>query len=291
MMIKVSSPGGFAARINTFGAELSSLTDSAGRELLWHGDPAVWSGRAPILFPIVGRLRDQQYMYDGRSYHLPKHGFARTMDWALTALEPNSAEFELRPTDDTRLHYPFEFLVKVAFESGSHHFDVRAEVWNIGEHAMPASFGFHPAFRWPLLEASSRDDHVVVLERNEDPTVYRIGQNGLIQSPDEQPVRGCTLILSDDLFLRDAVILDGLKSQSLQYGAKRHEKVQLDFIGLPQLALWSKPQAGFVCIEPWRGFDDPEHFKGDIFNKPGIIALEPSQSWTCRMTMSVRGPS
>lgn len=135
-----------------------------------------------------------------------------------------------RPTTRAKLTHSSSSLGS-SFAVDSHQFSVRAKVWNVGQCAMPASFGFHPAFRWPILGAPSRKDHVVVFGGNEDPTVYRIAQSGLLRSTNEQPVKGRVISLSDDLFLRDALILDDLKSQSLAYGAKGHRKIRLEVKG------------------------------------------------------------
>src|SRR5688572_15595165 len=148
-----------SAQIDPLGAQLSVLQDRAGRDLLWRGDPAVWAGRAPILFPIVGTLAGGRYRLGDRSYALGRHGFARGKPFEVVSTTPSSAVFRLRADESTLAVYPFRFELDVAFAVAGATLTVVASVRNTGEEDLPASLGFHPGFLWPLPSAPSRSSH------------------------------------------------------------------------------------------------------------------------------------
>ena len=139
-----------AAEISELGAELRTLTDAQSRDLLWDGDPAFWTGRAPLLFPIVGELAGGAYRLDGRGYPMPKHGFARRSTFVVVAHAHDRITLRLDASDATRTIYPFDFRLDVSYAITGATLTLTAVVSNLGEAALPASFGFHPAFRWPL---------------------------------------------------------------------------------------------------------------------------------------------
>ena len=274
------------ATIAPLGAELVRLATHDDRDLQWDGDPAVWSGHAPILFPIVGALRGGEYRYDGQSYALPRHGFARRSTFALVASSPGTATFRLTASAETRAVYPFEFQLDLTYTLTGATLDVAAEVGNPGSVPLPASLGFHPAFRWPLPFGRERDRHRLVFERPEPAPVRRLDGDGLLTPVRHAtPIDGDTLWLGDDLFTDDALILDNPASRSVTYGAPDGPQLRIDFADFAQLGVWSKPGAGFVCIEPWHGYADPADFTGDIRDKPGSFVVAPGD--TRRLAMQV----
>lgn len=282
---------GLTASISTVGAELQTLVDSQGRSLLWNGDPAVWSGRAPILFPIIGCLAGGSYRLDGRSYAMPKHGIARHAPFSMVSHDRHAATLRLSPTDATREVYPFAFELDVAFSLDGPALRIAATVRNRDSKPMPASFGFHPAFRWPLPYGQPRDDHFIRFEHAEPAPIRRIDRDGLLTSTlHATPVVDDVLALRDELFDDDALIFDRSTSRRLSYGASHGPRLDIGFDALPMLGVWTKPGgAGFICIEPWQGVADPVGFDGDIRHKPGIITIEPGGSRTFTMTIAVTG--
>jgi galactose mutarotase-like enzyme len=167
-----------SARIDPLGAQLFALRDAAGRDLLWDGDPAVWNGRAPILFPIVGSLAGGRYRLGGAAYELPRHGFARRKAFAVVETAASSARFRLRADPETRAVYPFEFELDLVFGLEGAGLTVSAEIRNPGERPLPASFGFHPAFRWPLPYGQAREAHFVRFDEDEPAPIRRLGPAG-----------------------------------------------------------------------------------------------------------------
>ena len=159
-LISIASSA-LSAEIDPLGAQLFALRDESGLDLLWDGDPAIWTGRAPILFPIVGLLIGGRYRIDGQTRRLGKHGFARHKVFDVIDETPSSATFRLRPDEETLESYPFQFELDVRFTCKDATLTLLAEVRNLDAVALPASFGFHPALRWPLPYGAPRAEHKV----------------------------------------------------------------------------------------------------------------------------------
>jgi len=276
------------AAIDPLGAELVSLRDAQGREYMSDGDPAYWTGRAPLLFPIVGALGGGVYRLNGKQYALPQHGFARRREFALVEQAADRALFRLTDDEGTRAVYPFAFALDAAFTLADATLGIEITVTNRGDEPMPASFGFHPAFAWPLPGGGAKGAHRILFERAEPAALNRI-EGGLIGAADrETPVAGDTLWLHDDLFTHDALVWEAPASRSLRYGNEGGPELMIEFPGMPALALWTKPGANFVCVEPWQGHADPVGFTGEIWDKPGMLRLEPGErhAFTMRVTLA-----
>jgi galactose mutarotase-like enzyme len=251
----------------------------------------VWKGRAPILFPVVGLLEGGHYRLDGRSYAMPKHGFARDLDFDVVSHDRSSATLRLTPNETTRAAYPFAFELDLAYALNGQELRIVATIGNHDTRPMPASLGFHPAFRWPLPFDQPREDHFIRFEHDEPAPIRRIDRAGfLTREPRPTPVVGDVLMLRDELFDDDAVIFDRLVSRRLRYGASRGPRLDIRFDDFPMLGVWTKPGGTrFICIEPWQGIADPVGFDGEIWDKPGIIAIEPGGSRVFAMSIALVG--
>lgn len=287
-MIEIASAR-LSAAINPHGAELSSLRDPAGRELMTDADPAFWSGRAPLLFPIVGRLVGDRYRLDGRDYSLPQHGFARRRDFALVAQAADRATFRLEDDAETRAVYPFAFALDATYRLDEATLWIEIAVTNRDSRDMPASFGFHPAFAWPLPYGAPRAAHRILFDEPEFSSLRSIGEGGIAADRRASPVEGRTLPLSDDLFTADALIWDQLASRGLLYGAEDGPQLRIRFPDTGVLGLWTKPGARYVCVEPWWGIADPAGFTGEIWDKPGIQRLAPGETRHFGMDVTLVG--
>jgi galactose mutarotase-like enzyme len=284
--IEINSPE-LRAVINPFGAELSSLTDADGRELMTDADPAFWTGRAPILFPIVGRLNDDVLWLDGASYRLEKHGFARRSMFDAVDVTPGSALFRMTDNVETRAAYPFHFLLEIGFAIEGATLTMTAKIGNGGDAPMPVSFGWHPAFAWPLPYGLPREDHRIVFEVDEPGMLKGLTTDGLIAEDRPSPVRGGVLPLADTLFENDALIWSPVQSRALRYGAATGPQLDIAFPDTPHLGIWTKPGARFVCIEPWHGIADSVGFDGDFRAKPGVFEIAPGATWQCEMRVTL----
>ena len=265
------SDSALSAWISATGAELVRLQDRQGADLLWDGDPAFWTGRSPLLFPIVGETKGNRIRVAGVPYEIGRHGFARTSTFALVSSEPARCTWRLEASEATRRQYPFEFRLDVTYRIEAAALHMTAEVSNRGDGVMPASFGFHPALRWPLPYGKPRAAHEIVFEQDEPAPVRRPVDGLLSAARYPAPVRGRHLALHDGLFEDGAIVFDHLESRSLVYG----DALRVSFPRMPHLGVWTKPGAGFVCIEPWQGHASPENFDGELADKPGMVAIMP----------------
>jgi galactose mutarotase-like enzyme len=280
--------GALSAQIDPLGAQLSTLRDASGRDLLWNGDPAFWNGRAPLLFPIVGTLAGGVYRVGGKTYALSRHGFARGKPFEVLSTSPAEAQLRLKADDQTLAVYPFHFQLQVHFEVSGSTLRVSTSVMNEGDVPMPASFGYHPAFRWPLPFGAARARHAIDFDRDEPEPIRRINAAGLVTTVRyPTPVHAHRLQLDDELFKDDVVIFTAIRSQGVSYGADAGPRLAVQFPETPYLGLWSKPGAPFICIEPWHGMADPVGFAGDFTEKPGVFIVPPGAQRELRMQLTL----
>ena len=272
---------GLSAQIDPMGAQLFTLRDSENRDLLWDGDPTVWGRRAPLLFPIVGRLAGDRYHLDGRAYPLSQHGFARDRLFSLVETTSSSARFRLSWDEASLDIYPFRFQLDLVYAVQDASLAVTAEIANLGDVPIPASFGFHPGLRWPLPWSRDRAGHKILFERDEMAPIRRLDSKGLILAQTiPTPIAERVLPLRDSLFTQDALIFDAVASRRVWYGADSGPRLKIDFPDTPYLGLWTKPRAHFICIEPWHGHADPEGFHRRLACQTGDFPgrAQPDQS-------------
>ena len=285
-MVRITN-GQLSAAINPYGAELSHLEDAAGRELMTDADPAFWTGRAPILFPVIGATNGGVIRLDGRDHPMAKHGFARHSLFDIVSTGEGEARFALADSEETRAAYPFAFRLEIGFRLDALTLLVEVDITNRGDQPMPAQFGFHPAFAWPLPFGEDRAAHRVTFDRAEPGRLREIAPDGLIaaETRDSPLAGGRELLLRDALFDNDALVWDPVESRAVDYGAAQGPVLRVAFPDTPRLGIWTKPGARFVCIEPWHGIADPQGFAGDFHDKPGVFVVAPGA--TRRIAMSV----
>ena len=279
---------GLSAAINPLGAELSWLSDSEGRALMTDADPAFWTGRAPILFPIIGRLNGDVLRLDGVEYPMGQHGFARRSTFAVIEHGADHATFRLTDSPDTRAAYPFPFVLEVGFTIAGATLTMSALIANPGAAPLPASFGWHPAFAWPLPYGHMKEAHRVTFAAEESPHLALLIDGLIAPQGQASPLDGRILSLDDSLFERDALIWNPVQSRSVVYGAPHGPSLEVAFPDTPQLGIWTKPGARFLCIEPWHGIADPQSFTGDFRAKPGVFEITPGADWTCSVSVTLR---
>lgn len=284
--------GAAEAAIASKGAELQSLRLD-GRDLLWDAGP-LWPKHAPLLFPVVGRLRDDTLRLDGRTFPLPRHGFARDRDFTLVEGTATTCTAELRDDAATRAAYPFPFLLRVAYTLSETSLRMDLALHNPGEGPLPASLGLHPAFRWPLAPGLPKAAHRLVFEQEEPGPLHRLDPGGLLDpAPHPTPIRDRVLALDEGLFEADALLFLAPRSRSLRFEAEGGPGLALRWEGFPHLGIWAKPGPGpaFLCLEPWEGHADPADWHGDFREKPGAFALAPgaTRRWSLALSLTAEG--
>lgn len=276
--------GELSVTLSSAGGSFTSIAAN-GREYLWQGDPAVWSGQAPVCFPICGGLRDNKATTrDGKSIELARHGFARKQEWTFVEGDDASCVFELASTPELFKMYPYDFVLRARYEIEGKKLLVSYEVTNKGEDDMPFFIGGHPGFKCPLDEGESYEDYVVRFEKSETATVPRaVVETGLIDVDDrsEAPQVGRELQLTHELFAVSETIYDVLQSREVELVSKDGSKgVRVSFPQMPYLIVWSKPEGDFVALEPWGGLSTCSDEDDTFENKRGCLVAAAGQTVT-----------
>jgi galactose mutarotase-like enzyme len=268
--------GGISACVKADGAELYTLRDGRGLDYLWPAEP-VWPRHAPVLFPIVGRLRDDTLLHRGQRYRLTQHGFARDrrFDWAERSA--TGCRLVLSDDSETRTMYPFGFRFEVAFAASDATLRVDYTVTNTGDEMLPASMGAHPAFRWPLVPDTPKEAYSLTFEAEETGPLRGIVGGLLTEADRPSPIADRHLALTEDLFAADALILPNPASRSVRYAAADGPALTVGWEGFTQLGLWSRAGGDFLCIEPWQGMASPPDFAGDFVQKPWLMLIPPGE--------------
>ena len=280
---------GLTVEIDPHGAQMRSFRTAEGQELLWQGDPEIWPDHAPILFPLISQMPDGHIHHGGRSYPMPPHGFAHGRDFVVVQQTGSSCVLELRDDDETHAQYPFAFALRIGFDLSNDGLLVTAEVENPNDEPMPVDFGFHPGFNWPLTPGRDKTEYAVVFEEAEPAPIRRGIDDPIMLIPEGRPtpVEGNVLRLRDELFEESAIVFDRLDSRSVTYTAPAALGLRIDFPDSPNLAIWTRLGAPYVCVEPWQGYPSQIDFDGPLIEKPGIALIPPGEtrSWRLGITL------
>ena len=260
--------------VNPLGAELSNVTrKSDGTEYIWQGDPTVWSGRAPVLFPICGRLAKDTYYLNGEQYILPKHGFARRKPFTLAELRDGGATFVLTADEKTKISYPFDFKLTVDFSLDGNALKTVYTVENEDEKTMYFSLGALPAFNVGIGGS-------VVMPKEEKITTLTVNSEGLIDGEKLVSERSDRIELTPTVFENDALIFASPSYDHVDVVSPEGKKlVRMSFGKTPYLLLWAKPGAPYVCVEPWHGLPDGAGEPNELSEKEGIITLKAGEKF------------
>ena len=282
------------AVVESYGGELVSLTDQNGTEYIWGGEAPFWSGRNPVLFPIVGRLKDGVVNFDGKPYEMAQHGFARRSEFSVVEQGADYIVFELRENEDSLSKYPFPFSLQVKHQLKENGFSTSFRVQNTGNTPMPFCIGAHTAFRCPIHAGEKFEDYRIVFDGPETTEKILLNQDNLISHTDREPLLNGEdgFNLDYSVFARlDTIILEGLNSTgvSLLHQDTGHG-VHMEFAGFPMIAFWTQgaEKAPFVCLEPWHGCAAVDNENGDFLDKKHRVVLEPGQSKELEYIVTLR---
>lgn len=272
------SDGGATAVVAADGAELRSWRPAGGPELLWHGDPAHWPFWAPILFPIVGTLKDDRYRWQGRSHRMFRHGFTRFRPFARLTGTAHQVAYALVDDAETRAEYPFAFRLTVDYELRGASLDIGFAVENRGKEPMPYAVGFHPAFHWPF-SGGEKEDYCVEFDREEAAEIPEVTAAGLVRrSRRPSPLKGRRLDLRPDIFAGGAYVFPNAKSREMTFASKDGSAVVMTAEGFPHLVVWTKPTAPYISLEAWTAHSDFEDTDGDFATKPDMRWLPSGET-------------
>lgn len=270
------------ASIKHAGAELFSLKDNQENEYIWEGNPDFWGKHSPVLFPIVGTLKNNTYTIDEKEYQLPRHGFARDMDFELIEKTENKAVFSLQSSEETLQKYPFEFELQLIYTLNENALELEYKVINKGKEKMPFSIGAHPAIALP----DHFENYALQFEKEENLKYYLL-ENDLISSKTKiLETKNNVVPLNYELFRNDALIFKTLESKSLTILNNSKPYVKVDYYDFPSLGIWTKENAPFICIEPWLGYSDTDENTGDLYQKEGILTLEANKDFSAKFSIT-----
>jgi galactose mutarotase-like enzyme len=276
-----------SACVTAQGAELCVLRDGAGLDYLWPAGPA-WPRHAPVLFPIVGRLKDDTLHHDARSYRMTQHGFARDRLFAWVERSATGCVLALRDDAQSRAMYPFPFRFELRYAVTGATLAITYTVINTGDAILPASVGAHPAFRWPLVPGTPKEAYALTFDAPEPGTLRTLAGGLLTETARPSPVTGQHLALTEALFADDALILPYPASRSVRFAAATGPALTVSWEGFDQLGLWSRAGGDFLCIEPWCGMASPADFAGDFAQKPWLMLIPPGEQRAATYRITVQ---
>lgn len=281
-----------SAAFKTMGAELTSLKDAKGTEYLWQGNPDYWSGQAPVLFPIIGCLRNGTATVSGdKTCSFGRHGLARRKEFTLISSTEDKAVFSLRADAETKEQYPFDFELQMTYELQGKSLKITHTVINHDSTPMPFCVGGHPAFNCPISDGESFEDYVVEFEFPETADCALLTEDALIDNGNRVSILKDSSVLpvKHELFYNDALIFDQLKSRQVSLKHKEKEKgICVFFPDFDYLGVWSSANDGpFVALEPWSGTSTCTD-EDDIFeHKRGIKTLQPGEKINLSFSITV----
>lgn len=277
-------------KIKETGAELSSIV-AKGREYLWQGHADYWTGQAPVLFPFVGRLKDDFYLFEGKKYSLPQHGFfRRSNEIKLIEKSDTKLTFSLKHSEITLKNYPFEFEFQTSYELIENKIKIEHTVINLGAKTLYFSLGEHPAFNCSLLDSDTKHDECYLeFEKEESAAISLLAKGGYISNKTEECLKNTNVLdLPKSVFDKDALVFKTLKSKKVSLVNESEGKlVTLNYYDFPNLGIWAKPMAPYVCIEPWLGYADSINSNNKLEEKEGIISLDAKDNFNCSYSIEV----
>lgn len=279
----ILSNSSLTATINSKGAELISLKNKNNHDYLWDGNPDFWDKHSPVLFPIVGSLKDDLFLNHNKIYHLTRHGFVRDLNFNLIDKSENWATFSLCSSQKTLEMYPFEFELQIMYFLEKSKLQIQYRVINKSSEKMPFSIGAHPAFAL----AGNFEDYELEFEKENELNSYLLADGLLSENTEIITLIDKKLSLNYSLFENDALILKNIKSKTITILKKSKPFLKIHFDDFPHLGIWTKVSAPFICIEPWFGYSDSPNSKGNLFEKEGIQVLGTNEIFQAKYTIEI----
>jgi galactose mutarotase-like enzyme len=259
------------------GAELSSIINQQNNyEFIWQANSAIWGRQAPVLFPIVGKLKENKIKINNRYYVLNQHGFARDVNFEIIEIYTDMVSFMLESTAETLQWWPYDFKLIISYKLKNNSLISTFNVINTGNEDMPFSIGAHPGFALPVHDLNQYE----IQFNNTNQLVANKLQNGLISSDTFKVGSNKKLLLNSQIFKGDALVFKNIEFNQVQLKhLQSNFEVNMQFNGFNYFGIWNKyPEQSFICLEPWAGIADTIEATGNIHDKEGIIWLKAGQS-------------
>lgn len=270
------------ATINSKGAELNSLFKN-DREYMWQGNPEFWGKHSPILFPIVGTLKNDTFIYDQKQFQLYRHGFARDNEFEIEEQQPESVTFLLKSSSKTEENYPFQFELRVIYTLEGNNLNVKYQVDNKSKTSLPFSIGGHPAFSLP----ENFENYSLEFKNDSSLKSYFLKNDLLSEEFQNIDLKNNRLNLNYALFENDALILKKLESKSITVFENEKPLFNFEYDDFPNFGIWTKENAPFICLEPWFGYSDKLETTQNILEKEGIIILAKNNSFSASFSVVI----
>lgn len=269
------------------GAELCSVLHKDHQiEYMWQAG-SLWAKHSPILFPIVGTLKENSFIFKNKKYVLPRHGFARDMNFQLNRKTNSTMIFSLLSNENTLKVFPFHFELQIAYEITNSSLNISYKVINVGNDTMYFSIGGHPAFNVPIVNDGELEDYFLEFSSEENLQRHHLF-NGLIDDKTESVAleQNKILALNKNLFEQDAIVLKNINSSSITLKSRKHNHgLTFNLNNCPYLGLWTAKDGGFICIEPWYGIADNIHHQQELEKKEGIVALNSGSEFNYKFSI------
>ena len=282
-MTTTISNSNLTAQIKHLGAELFSLKNNQNKEYIWEGNPTFWGKHSPILFPIVGSLKNNSYSINEEKYELNRHGFAREMEFELIEKTEETATFSLISTLETKKAYPFDFELQICYSLKDNKLTIDYKVINKNEITMPFAIGAHPAFA--LL--GNFEEYSLEFQQDEILKYYLLEEGLISNNSNELQLDNSQLGLKYQLFEKDALVFKTLQSKSITILKNTNPILKVNFSDFPNLGIWTVVNAPFLCIEPWFGYSDTLDEYDDFSKKEGIQLLEKKKTFESNYSIEI----
>lgn len=269
------------------GAELQSI-QSNGLEYLWQADPVYWAKHSPVLFPVVGELKDGKYIFENKEYKMPRHGFARDKVFEADQASETCVTFTLNSDEESFLIYPFKFIFKIEYELKERELMCSYIVENPGDKTLYFSVGAHPAFNVPLQQNLQYTNYELKFD-NDHKLSRHLLHNGLTGDHTKTiELDKGVLHLTPSLFYDDAIVLKFIGSRQIKLMTEKDKHgLKFTFDEFPYFGIWAAKDAPFICLEPWCGIADNIHHNYQLTDKEGINLLQPGESWRRKWCVQV----
>lgn len=283
-MLHIIENDHFVCAIESLGAEIRSLKrKSDGKEFIWPINKDIWASSSPVLFPSIGNIKMNKIVFNGEEYAMPKHGIVRNNErLKFTQISTSECAFNLATSSETLKQYPFDFSFTVSYKLEENRLIMRYEVENKDEMPMPFSWGGHTAYLCDLSNGKKLSDYVVEFPEGAELKLNHLESSGLLSTSTKNfETKDSILELSNTLFNEDALVFSDINFEWVRLRRKDQTKgVLVTFEGFPNLALWSKPKADYLCIEPWLGLPDREDESIDLTEKSTYKVLSPKEKFS-----------